>query len=118
MGSQKFFHDRLVLLLLSINVFLAILTAVSLVFQLNNASDQVYITEYRQNLGLGSAFNQGGKADFVSFIIFVILVTAFHALLSRRIYYIRRHLSLTVLGLGTVLIVFAAVVSNALLGSS
>lgn len=115
---KKYFQDRIVVLLLSVNAFLAILTTVVLLFQLSSLSDQVYIIEYRQNLGLGSVFSKGGKAAFLSFIVFVLLVAIFHAVLSKRIYHIRRQLSLIVLGLGTVLIVFAAVVSNALLGSS
>lgn len=118
MSSKKYFQDRPVVLLLSINAFLAVLTVATLVFQLFNSSNQVYITEYRQNLGLGSAFGQGGKGAFITFMVFVLLAALFHAILSKRIYHIRRHLSIAVLALGTVLIVFAAVVSNALLGSS
>jgi hypothetical protein len=118
MSTQKYFHDRVVLLLLSANIGLAILTAVSLLFRLSSSSNQVYITQFRQNCAFECTFKQGGKSGLISFIIFVLLVTGFHAFMSKRIYHVRRHLSLIILGLGTVLIVMAAVVSNALLGLS
>ena len=118
MSTQKYFHDRIVLLLLSANVSLALLTAVTLLFRLINSSDQVYITQYRQNSHFESAFTQGGKSGLLSFMVFVLVVALFHGVMSKRIYHVRRHLSLIILGLGTVLIVFAAVISNALLGSS
>lgn len=110
---KKFFHDRAVLLLLSINTFLALLGVLLILLRLDAGQDG-YIVEYRSNLGL-SAFKSGGAGTFFSFIIFYVLVLAFHTFLSIRVYDIRRRLSLTVLGFGLLLLLLAVIVSNALL---
>jgi hypothetical protein len=114
-GSKKYFHDRIVLLLLSTNVFFALLATAAILFRLSGAHNSGFIAEYRSNLGL-SAFRPGNSLTFVSFIVFVGLVAFFHAFLSRKVYHLSRHFALAVLGLGTMLIVFATIVSNALLG--
>lgn len=114
-STKKYFHDRLVLLLLSINVFFALIATAAILFRLSGVHSSGFIAEYRANLGL-SAFRPGGSLTFVGFIVFVLLVTFFHGFLSRKLYHLNRHFSLAVLGMGTVLVVFATLVSNALLG--
>lgn len=111
---KKFFHDRAVLLLLSVNTFLAILGMLLILLRLDTGQGDGYIVQYRSNLGL-SAFKSGGSGTFFSFIAFFILVWAFHAFLSLRVFEIRRHLSITVLAFGLLLLLLGIIVSNALL---
>jgi hypothetical protein len=73
-----------------------------------------YIVEYRANLGL-SAFHKGGIASILSFVLFAILTLTFNVLLSISTYPLRRTLALTVLGLGSLVLLLAIIVSNALL---
>lgn len=114
-GSKKFFHDRIVLLLLSINVFLVIAGSLFIVLRLvSSAQLQGLIGEYRSNLGL-SEFRPGDTTTFISFIIFMIVVLLFHIALARRTYHLRRYFSLAVMGLSTLLITLAVIISNALL---
>lgn len=111
---KKFFQDRTVLLLLSINAFLALVVSVKTLFQLDGGRVDGYIVEYRANLGL-SAFRTGTATELIAFILFVSFVLVFHFLLSVKAYHIRRHFSLAILGMGTLLLSVALVVSNALL---
>jgi hypothetical protein len=114
-GSKKFIHDRVVLLLISTNTFLAVFSGLTLLLRLSNKHDTGLIVEYRSNLGL-SAFKPGDASTFIGFAVFLLLVVVFHIVLAQRIYYIRRHFAQTVLALGTLLIILAAIVSNSLLG--
>jgi hypothetical protein len=112
---KKYFQDKFVLLLVSINVFLAFL-CIALVLLRAGLGQGVdgYIVEYRANLGL-SAFQKGGIIAIFGFIFFAALTLIFNVLLSIRTYHLRRELSLTVLGLGILILLLAIIVSNALL---
>ena len=112
---KKYFQDRLVVLLLSINILLTIIGSLSILFHISGQHSQVYIAEYRSNLGL-SAYRPGSVTTFVAFAAFMVLVLVFHTLLSIRVYRLHRQFALAVLAMGLMLIVLAAVVSNSLLG--
>lgn len=111
---KKYFQDRLVLLLLSLNTFLALFGSILILLRLDSGRSEGYIIRYRANQGL-DAFGKGGVTELLSFIIFAALVLGFHTVLSIKIYSHRRHFSMAVLGLGLLLLVVAIIVSNALL---
>lgn len=111
---KNFFHDRVVLLLLSINTFLALLGSLLILLRLDSSRPDGYIVQYRANLGL-SAFKSGGASTLVSFILFSLLILAFHTVLSMRIYPIRRHFAIAILALALLLLMLSIIVSNALL---
>lgn len=111
---KNYFHDRMVLLLLSINTFLAIIGSLLILLRLDVGRPEGYIVQYRSDLGL-SAFKSGGVSTFISFIIFIALTLVFHTILSMRVYNIRRQLALSVLAMGLMLLLLAIIVSNALL---
>lgn len=110
---KKYFHDRLVLLLLSINAFLAIVGSIIILLKISDPS-ATYAVQYRARLGL-NAFSSGSSAEIMSFIAFALLVFGLHFYLSRKIYPIRRHFSIAFLALGTLLLTLSIIVSNALL---
>jgi hypothetical protein len=112
---KKYLHDRLVLLLVSTNVFLTFL-CIALILLRGGIGQGVdgYIVEYRANLGL-SAYQKGSIIPIISFIAFSLAVLIINVLLSIRTYPLRRALSLTVLGLGVLVLLLAVIVSNALL---
>jgi hypothetical protein len=113
--SQKYLHDKLVLLLVSSNVFLAFLCIVLLFLSLGiGQSGSGYIVQYRSNLGL-SSFMRGGLTDMLGFVGIAIAVPTIGILLSARTYTVRRLLSLTILGSGVLLLILAIIVSNALM---
>lgn len=111
---KRYIHDRVVLLLLTANTFFAILTTVLILLRLNSGRAEGYIVSYRPSLGL-SAYYKGDSTGILSFALFSLLVLVFHTILSIRVYGIRRHFSLVVLGMGLLLIILSLVISNSLL---
>lgn len=111
---KTYLHDRLILLLLSINTFLAILSALWVLFKLDAGRSAGYIVEYRAGLGI-SALKTGDASELVAFIIFAFLVLAIHTVLSIKAYAIRREVSVIILSLGILLLLISLIVSNALL---
>jgi hypothetical protein len=111
---KNYFHDRTVLLLLSINTFLALLGSALIVLRLDTSRPDGYIVQYRANLGL-SAFKSGDSSALLSFVLFALLVLAFHTILSMRVYHVRKHFSIAVLAMGLLLLTLSTIVSNALL---
>lgn len=111
---KKYFHDRVVLLLLTVNTFLALLGSVLIILNIDLNRPDGYIVQYRANLGL-SAYKAGDVSVIVSFMAFMLLVVCFHWILSMKMYAHRRNFAVALLGLGTVLLVVATFVSNALL---
>jgi hypothetical protein len=111
---KKYLHDRLILLLLSINVFLAFLASIWVLFKLDSGRSAGYIVEYRSSLGI-SALKTGDSGELIAFIGFAILVLAVHFILSVRAYAIKREVSVIILALGILLLLMSMIVSNALL---
>jgi hypothetical protein len=111
---QKFFHDRMVLLLVSISTFLTLLGSVLILLKIDSGRNEGYIIEYRQNLGI-SAFKTGDASALIAFVLFMLIVLVLHTTLSYKVYKLHRQLSVTVLGFGLVLLVLAIIISNALL---
>lgn len=111
---QTYFHDRLILLILSINTFLALALILSSLLALSDNS-AVYIREYRSNLGL-DGYQAGGIKDILAFAFFGVITYIFQIYASVKIYHIRKHLSLMILLLTMVIYIFALLVINALLG--
>lgn len=111
---KSYFHDHLVLLLLSINAFLAVAGSILILVRLSTSHGTGYIVQYRSNLGI-SAFKTGSVVEIISFVIFLLLMLALQTTLSQRTYHINRQLALTILALGMLLLMLAIIISNALL---
>src|SRR5262245_47971884 len=112
---KKYLHDKLILLLVSIAIFLAFLCIVLIFLRLNiGQGTEGYIVEYRSNLGI-SALRVGGVAGLLSFAVFALLLVVITIALSVRTYRVRRELALSVLAAGLLLLLFATIVSNALM---
>lgn len=111
--SKQYFQDRLLLLILTCNVFLTVIILLFLVFRLGSGHSS-YIVQYRQSLD-ADAFKAGTLTQLLSFGVFAVLVLGLNLLLSMRVYRVHRQLSAVVLGMATLLLVFCLVVSNALL---
>lgn len=112
---KKYLHDRLILLLVSIGVFLSFLCAALILLRsgIGQGVDS-YIVSYRSNLGLGG-YQRDNILPILTFIPFVLLNLGVGVVLSIRTYNLRRTLSLTILALSVLLELFAVIVSYALL---
>ncbi|HUD05728.1 MAG TPA: hypothetical protein VMR18_02305 [Candidatus Saccharimonadales bacterium] len=113
-STQKYFQDKSVLLLLTLNLFLVFLDSILIILRLGSDSGEGFIVQLRSNLVIGE-FKTGGVIDFLYFIIFAVFVLIFHFILSKKIYKIRRQFSITVLSMGVLLLVITLIVSNALI---
>lgn len=113
-NPKKYFHDHFVLLLLSVNAFLAVAGSIFILLRLSTSHGTGYIVQYRASLGI-SAFKTGSVTDLISFIVFALLVLAIHTTLSIRAYKIHRQLAITILSLGILLLLLTIIISNALL---
>lgn len=111
---KKYFHDHFVLLLLSINAFLAVAGSIFILLRLSTSHGSGYIVQYRASLGI-NAFKTGHVLDLLSFIAFAALVLAVHVVLSLRAYNIHRQLAIAILALGILLLALTIIISNALL---
>lgn len=110
---KQYLHDRLILFILSVNVFLTFLLAILTAVRID-ASHSSYIVQYRSSAAI-NAFKSGSSTELYSFIVFGLIVLVFHTVISLRAYLVHRQLAVVVLGLGTLLLVLAIIVSNALL---
>ncbi|MGC1177269.1 MAG: hypothetical protein WA843_04325 [Candidatus Saccharimonadales bacterium] len=111
---KTYFHDHVVLLLLSTNAFLAIAGSILTLVRLSTSHGNGFIVQYRPSLGV-SAFKTGGVSALLSFIAFAVLVLTVHTALSLRAYHIHRQVTLAILSLGVLLLTLAIIISNALL---
>lgn len=110
---KKYFHDRFVLAVLSINVFLTIITIAIILLSLGDTGNS-YIQAYRSNLGL-NAYQVGGVGQIISFAVFAVMVLVGQLFISLKFYGIRKHVSWFIMVLGTLLLILSLIVSNALL---
>jgi hypothetical protein len=113
-AEKKYFHDHLVLLLLSLNAFIAVAGSIFILLRLSTSHGTGYIVQYRSSLGV-TAFETGTVVQLLSFVAFAALALAIHTMLSLRAYKIHRQLAITILSLGILLLILAVIISNALL---
>jgi hypothetical protein len=113
-GEKKYFHDHLVLLLLSLNAFLAVAGSIFILLRLSTSHGTSYIVQYRSSLGV-NAFQTGTVVQLIIFVAFAALALAVHTMLSLRAYKIHRQLAITILSLGILLLILGVIISNALL---
>ena len=111
---KKYFHDHFVLLLLSINVFLAFAGSIYILLRLSTSHGSGYIVQYRPSLGIG-AYQAGSVLELFSFVGFALIVLIIHTVLSLRAYPIHRQLAIAILCLGILLLLLTIIISNALL---
>ncbi len=116
-NPKKYFHDHLVLLLLSINVFLAVAGSIFVLVSLSSGHSTTYIVQCRDcsNPDAVNKFTNGGVVNLLSFVVFMLLVLAVHVMLSFRTYQIHRQVTISILSLGTLLLILAIIVANSLL---
>lgn len=111
---KKFFHDRVVLLLLT--VLAVLLTAgVSLVLlKFDLSKNPTTIVAFRPNV-IGNNYVSGRPIDIYSLAFFMALTSAGAALLSAHVYEVRRYLSIFILGTSVLLLVLSVIVANSLI---
>lgn len=117
--SKKYFHDHVVLLLLSVLAFFALGSALYVLVSLSTGHSSGYIVQCRDctNRASISRFTNGSVVSLLALPVFSIIVLAAHTALSLRAYKINRHLAIAVLSLGILLLLLTIIVSYQLLGT-
>ena len=113
-SSKKYFHDHFVLLLLSINAFLAIAGSIFILVRLSTSHGNGYIVQYRPTLGIDT-YTPGSVVELLSFVAFALLVLVVHTMMSLKAYRIHGQLAIANLSLGILLLLLTIIISNALL---
>jgi hypothetical protein len=113
-STKKYFHDHFVLLLLSVNAFLAVAGSMLILLRLSTSHGSGYIVQYRASSGI-SDFKTGTVTGLLGFVAFAAVVLAAQTMLSLSAYKIHRQLAIFILSLGILLLVLTIIVSNALL---
>ena len=114
MTPTKFFHDRVVLLLMIINSIVTITGIVFILFHLDASKGSAYIVQCRLCDTAAHEFKSGSAFDMSGFIVFLALSFGMSIFISRRIYAERRYLALALLASAGVLSIFAVIVSYSL----
>ncbi len=112
--SKTYFHDRLVLLLLTVNAFISLAAILIIALNLGDTSS-AYIIKYLPRLNILDRQQVGGLGEILSFIAFIVIVFVFQLVVSRKLYHIRKHAAQMVLALSLILLIYALIVSYSLL---
>ena len=112
--SKKYFQDHLVLLLLSVNAFLAAAGGILILVRLSTSHGTGYIVQYRSNPAIND-FKTGSIVELLSFVGFAALIMVVNTMLSLSAYKIHRQLAIFILSLGILLLLLTIIISNALL---
>lgn len=115
--SKAYIHDRLILLLLTVNTFLAALGSLLILLRLDPGRNEGYIVQCRDcsNIANVDRYQFGHASDILAFIAFMLLILVINTVLSIKIYHLHRQFAVTILAMGLLLITLAIIVSNALL---
>lgn len=119
--NKHFLQDRMVLLFLSIETFLALLTNVMILLRLNAVgAKDTYLVQFRSqpnaiDFATGGVGVYGTVWDIVSFIVAAVLFYVIGLMIAYRVYKLRRELALVVLAITGILLLFLLAVSNILL---
>jgi len=116
-NPKQYFHDHFVLLLLSVNAFLAVAGSIFVLVSLSSGHSTTYIVQCRDcsNPDAVNKFTNGSVVNLLSFVVFMLLVLATHAILSFRTYRIHRQAAIFILSLGILLLLMSIIVANSLL---
>lgn len=117
---KKYLYDKQVLFLLSVLLFLTVVTIISIALRLGSGQGiSDYYIEYRQgphHSSRGDFSPTGSVWSMMTFVWFVLITLVFSAVMSFRTYLVKREIAVVVLALGILLTLLALIVSNILLG--
>jgi len=111
---KRFLHDRLVLLLITLISVLTVLGVSLVLIRFDASRNPTTTIAYRPNI-TGSQYQSGKPIDIYTLALFMLVVAGAAAFLSSRVYYLRRSLSIFILGSSLFLLLISIVVANALI---
>jgi len=109
---KHYFHDRSVLALVGANLALFLIATLSVLLGVKPDENPTSIVAYRDSTKIGQI--SGSTSELYQFAIFALIVTVASICLSMKLYAHRRHLSVGILGLNTLLLLLTIIIFNAL----
>lgn len=112
--SQKFLHDRLVLLLLAVIAVLVVVGVSLIMLRFDVSKNPTTIVAWRPNV-TGASYQSGKPIDIYAMAVFMVLAALAAIILGVRTYQVKRYISLFVLSASVLLLLLATIVSNSLI---
>lgn len=109
---KHYFHDRSVLVLVSVNLALFILSTINVLLGVDADENPTSIIAYRDTTKVGQI--SGPTSDLYQFAVFGCIVTIAAIILSMKLFAHRRHLAVGVLALNVLLLGMTIIIFNAL----
>ncbi len=113
-NKNKFFHDRVVLLLLSFNTLISLSAGLIILLKLINLPSDYYPFVQGRFPSGQKIYSTGSVASLYSLVIFILLMLLFNSFLSYKTYPYKKNFSLVVLSLSLLLVVLTYLVSQSL----
>jgi hypothetical protein len=113
-NSKKYFHDRVVLLLMAIIAVLVVVGVSLILLRFDVSKNPTTIVAWRPNV-TGASYQSGKPIDIYAMAIFMVAAALAAIVLGARTYQVKRYISLFVLGCSVLLLLLATIVSNSLI---
>ena len=110
--SQKYWHDRIVLGLITLIAFLVVIGVSVVLLRFDAAKSSTTIVAYRQN---SFSYVSGKPIDIYSLAAFMVLISVGAVATSARVYPVRRPVALFLLASTVFLLVLSTIVSNSII---
>ncbi|OGL26202.1 hypothetical protein A3E49_03350 [Candidatus Saccharibacteria bacterium RIFCSPHIGHO2_12_FULL_49_19] len=104
---KKFLHDRTVLILLTLLSALVVIGVSIVALRFDVSKNPTTIVAYRPNIS-GSAYQSGKPLDIYLLAVFMVIIAISAAILSARIYNVRRTISIFILASAAFLLLLSA----------
>ncbi|HUY53515.1 MAG TPA: hypothetical protein VMV24_03015 [Candidatus Dormibacteraeota bacterium] len=112
--KNKYFHDRVILLLLSFNTLVSILSSLIILLKLINLPTDYYPFVQGRFPAGQKIYNTGSVVSLYSFVVFILLMLIINSILSHRAYPYKKDFSIIILSLNLLLVALTYLVSQSL----
>lgn len=113
-NKNKFFHDRVVLLLLSFDVLISLSVGLVILLKLINLPSGYYPFVQGRFPSGQKIYSTGSVASLYSLVIFIIFILIFNSFISYKTYPYKKNFSVVVLSLTLLLVALTFLVSQSL----
>lgn len=113
-SPKKFLHDRLVLLFITTIAVLVVVGVSLVLLRFDVSRNPTTIVAYRPNVS-GTQYISGKPIDIYSLAIFMVAISAAAIIISARVYEVKRHAALFMLGSTVFLLILSIIVANSLI---
>jgi hypothetical protein len=113
-NKNKFFHDRIILLLLSFNVLVSLSAGLVILLKLINLPSGYYPFVQGRFPSGQKIYSTGSITSLYSLVLFILFILLFNSFLSYKTYPYKKNFSITVLSLSLLLVALTFLVSQSL----